>query len=311
LAKKEGEFGLRLNRRPRLKFMKKHLLKLAILIPGLAFLIWWGWIGNFSFKSGSFYPFEPQEDYYNLVAGQAKLGYVRRQVTREEGTKNLILTEEAVINISLAVAKGEVRPYSRAVFAPNGAILESALNLTLKPGERPLAEVIGRIENGQLHYKFNVGTTAREMTLPVPEEGPILISGLIPWLAHQRDLPLGRPIFFNIFDTSSLDFRPASLTIIDVTAQDVEKKIYKLAVLIDPNQTELWIDADGHMLNQRVAGLDAGLDLLTNPASVETAKKALNAPPKPGFLQHIPQGILDMLINQGVGTLWPSSVPKK
>ncbi|MDR1395880.1 MAG: hypothetical protein LBK52_06910 [Deltaproteobacteria bacterium] len=290
--------------------MKKHLIKMAILIPGLAFLIWWGWIGNFSFKSDSFYPFGPLEDYYNLAAGQKSLGFARRAVTVEEGTKNLVLTEDALIQFQLAIIEGEIRPHAEAVFSPGGTILRSRLTIALGPGEKPLADIESRIENGVLDYRFSLGTLSRVIQKQIPEEGPILISGLIPWLAHQRELPLGRPIFFNIFDPARLEFRPASLTIIDVTAQSEEKKVYKLALFVDPYQTEIWINADGHLVSQRASGLDIGPDLITQPDFLAQAKAKLDSPYKPGIFDHIPKNFLESIISQGVGSLWPSEVPR-
>jgi hypothetical protein len=292
------------------KIMKKHLIKLVILIPGLVFLIWWGWAGNFSFKSGSFYPFGPQEDYYRIVAGQNNLGFAKRQVSAVEGTKNLVLTEDFLLNINLAITKGEIRPNSKAVFAPNGSLLESYLTVSLDPAKKPQVLVESRIIDGQLNYKHDIFGSVKELKLPVPEVGPVLISGVIPWLAHQSDLPLGRPIFFNIFDPARLDFRPASLTIVDVTAQDVEKKIYKLGLYIDPMLTEFWIDADGHLMTLRAGGMEAGLDRLSSPASIEAAMAAMAAPPQPGLLNNIPQVFLDLIVNQGLGSLWPLELPK-
>ncbi|MDR1578088.1 MAG: hypothetical protein LBT86_07675 [Deltaproteobacteria bacterium] len=285
--------------------MKKHLIKLAILIPGLAILIWWGWVGNFSFQSDSFYPFGPREDYYSLVAGKKQLGFARRLVTLDAQTKNTTLSEDSLINLNVVIAEGEIRCRSTAVFNSSGGLLSSKLTIDLGQGGKPLADVAGRIEAGELKYRFQIGERVREVTKPIPETGPILLSGLIPWLARQRELPLGRPIFFSLFDPAKLDFRPASLTIIEVTNQAEEKKVYKLALLLDPDQTEIWINADGQVLSQKASGLEFGLDVLTNPRLTEQAKAALDAPPKPTLLQHIPQAFLDMIINQGVGALWP------
>ncbi|MDR1608140.1 MAG: hypothetical protein LBT38_07000 [Deltaproteobacteria bacterium] len=285
--------------------MKKHLIKLAILLPGLAILVWWGWVGNFSFSSGSFYPFEPRQDYYALVAGQKTLGFSKRLVTLDQNTKNLTLTEDTVINLSLLITEGEIRCRSTAVFSSSGPLLSSRLTIDLLADGKPLADVTSSIKDGQLHYRFQIGQNIREITKPIPESGPILISGLIPWLARQRDLPLGRPIFFSLFDPSKLEFRPASLTIIDVSSQAAEKKVYKLALFMDPDQTDIWVQADGQVISQKATGLKFGIDVLTDPNRQKEAQLALAAPPKPGILKHVPRALLDMIINQGVGALWP------
>ncbi|MDR2140629.1 MAG: hypothetical protein LBR11_02370 [Deltaproteobacteria bacterium] len=290
--------------------MKKHLIKLAILIPGLIFLVWWGWVGNFSFTSGSFYAFEPREDYYLLAAGQKSLGYARRQVIVDERSKSLSLIEDSLINLSLLVTEGEIRSQSKITFSAGGALESASMIIGLGPGEKPLAEMTGQVQDGQLRYLVSVGDHRREVVRPVPEVGPLLISAVIPWLARQRDLPLGRPIFFNLFDPSRLEFRPASLTIIDVTAQAEEKKVYKLALYLDPAQTEIWIDADGRVLSQKATGLDFGQEVINDPRILETAKTALSAPAQPGILQHIPRALLDAVINQGVGSLWPGETER-
>ncbi|MDR0547909.1 MAG: hypothetical protein LBI10_00625 [Deltaproteobacteria bacterium] len=285
--------------------MKKRAIKLILLLAGLATLVWWGWIGNFSLKSGSFYPFGPREDYYALMAGQKNLGYARREVALAPDKKNLTLTEDFVINLSVLVAEGEIRCQSKAEFTSKGDFLSSRLGLGLGLGAKPLAEVRSEVKDGQLTYWIEVGDKRRTAAKPVPETGPIMISGLLPWLARQRDLPLGRPIFFSLFDPSRLEFRPASLTIIDVTAQAVEKKVYKLAVFLDPFQTEIWIDADGKVLSQKSTDLEFGVVAIENPQVLTEAKNILGSPPKPGFLNHLPKVLLDMIVSQGVGALWP------
>ncbi|MDR1870607.1 MAG: hypothetical protein LBS60_01555 [Deltaproteobacteria bacterium] len=290
--------------------MKKRVIKLAILALGLGVLIWWGWSGNFSFKSGSFFPFEPREDYYALMAGTKTLGYAQRAVTLEEKTGNLTLNEITVINLSVIVADGEVRCFSQATFDKNGSILSASLTIGLDPSSSPIAQVTGEVAKGELTYRIIAGGSVREVKRPIPESGPILISGLVPWLAHQQDLPLGRPIFFNIFDPSRLEFRPASLTIIDVTPQAVETKVYKLALLIDPSLTEIWVEATGQVQSQKAEGVDFGLEVLKNPEMIKEATAVVKAPAKPGFLGLIPKAFLDMVIKQGVGAIWPEETGK-
>jgi hypothetical protein len=286
--------------------MRKHAIKIAILAVGLGVLIWWGWVGNYSFKSGSFYPFGPREDYYALVAGQKKLGYARWKTTLDEKTHNLALTEDSVIKLSVLVAEGEVRCQSQAVFSPSGAILSSRLVIGLGSGEKPLAEAVGQIQDGRLAYKISVGSHVREASKPLPADGPFLISGVVPWLAHQRDLPLGRPIFFSLFDPSRLEFRPASLTVIDVTGQAEETKLYKLALFLDPAQTEIWVSQSGRVIAQKASGVDFGLEAIDDSNERAAAQKALDSPPKPGFLGRVPRVLLDMIVSQGVGAMWPA-----
>jgi hypothetical protein len=287
--------------------MKKRVIKAAILVAGLAFLAWWGWIGNFSLTSGSFFPFGQRLDYYSLMAGQKSLGFARRDVALVPGSGHLLMTEDFSVNLNVYVATGEIRCKSTAEFAENGAILKARLDIGLGLKDGPLAFAEGEIKDGKLAYKISVGGKVRSAEAPIPEEGPILATGVIPWLARQRDLPLGRPVFFNLFDPSRLEFTPANLTVIDVSPQAAEKKTYKLSLNIEPATTEIWIDADGRVLSQKASGLDFGLDAIDNPRVLEEAKKALDAPPKPGFLGKVPKVLLDMIVSQGVGSMWPEA----
>jgi hypothetical protein len=239
------------------------------------------------------------------LAGQKSLGFARRLVAQEPNSKNFVMTEDSVINLSILVAEGEVRCESKAVYSPNGAILSSRLTIGLGGGEKPLAEVVGEIKDGTLKYAIDVADRHKEVAKPLPDEGPVLASGVVPWLAHQRDLPLGRPIFFSLFDPSRLEFRPASLTIVDVTAQAEEKKVYKLGLYLDPAQTEIWVDADGRVISQKASGVEFGLEAINVPSQLEAAKKALSSPPKPGIFTRVPRVLLDMIVSQGVGALWP------
>ena len=258
--------------------MSRHLVKLSLLIPGLAFLAWWGWSGNFAFNQGDFFRLADQERYYRLVLGELPVGWAKREVATNPDEGDVSVKEETLFELGLGDQGLRVKTFSTTVFDNRGRLVSAEFNVPL--GSRS-ASAEAFVQDGRLNCKLSVGDTVREASLELPPNGPVVVSGVVPWLGRQRDLPLGRPMEIKLLDPVGLGFEPALLTIEDDTAQSEEIQTWKLTLRFKSAESVEWVDSDGFLVRQRNPSLEASLNLIAGAEAIEEAKKALSSSTSP------------------------------
>ena len=252
--------------------MKKlTVVKLAILAPALAFLAWWGWSGNFSVNSPSLFTLHDQEAFYSLEAGHTSLGFARRAVKEDHKAGLTAISEESVLKVSFAGQPLALKTVSETVFGADGRPVSAVFSL---PFGNLGGEARAVVEGQDLVCRITAAGQTHEARVPLPPAGPVLVSGVVPWLAHQRNVPMGRPIGLSLLDPLSMEFKPADLTVEDVTEMSDELGVYKLTLRFMGGENVEWINAEGRLIRQLNTGLGIGLTVL-NEAQFEVARTEL------------------------------------
>ncbi|MDR2443540.1 MAG: hypothetical protein LBE31_08485 [Deltaproteobacteria bacterium] len=270
--------------------MAKHLVKLTLLICGLIFLCWWGWSGNFAFNYGALFSLTDQKTFYQLVLGTQPIGWARREVVTNPDSGELEITEESLLNFKLAGTALGFKTISKTIFDQRGRLVSA--HFTVPIGSE-MASASAIVDRDKLLCRLSLGGQAKEASLPLPPNGPIVVSGVVPWLGHQRDMPLGRAMGVELLDPISMSFKPGQLTIEDDTAQSAEVQTYKLSLSFLTSQSAQWVDAYGRVVYQYSPSLEAGLVLVDDPQVIQVANLALAGPPP-----EIPKGAMGDLIEQ-------------
>jgi hypothetical protein len=269
----------------------RHTVKLLILIPALGFLLWWGWSGNFAFNRPSLFTLFDQKSFYNLEFGRTSMGYARREIKTEPKSKETTIMEDSVINLSFAGQPFLFKTSSQTVFSDDGNLISAIFSL-------PLGHLGGQakavVEDRTLKCQISIAGVLHEAEVGLPPSGPILVSGLIPWLAHQSNVPLGRPIGLSLLDPVSMTFKPAELTVEDATDIADELGIFKLTLHFMGTENSEWVDAHGQLLRQYNPGFEIGLYLSNDEQALEIDKELQEALAKETKL---PDGPLASLIS--------------
>ncbi|MDR1110621.1 MAG: hypothetical protein LBP92_08005 [Deltaproteobacteria bacterium] len=236
--------------------MRRHAFKLAVLVPILAFLFWWGWSGNFAYSPGSLFTLFDQESFYGLDLGATRMGWARREIRTDPKAGRVSISEESVINLSFSGQDLQIRTNSDSVFDSAGRLVSAVFSL-------PMGAVNGQasatVDGQTLRCELRLMGQIRQAEVPLPPSGPVLVSGLVPWLSHQRNLPLGRPLGLSLLDLVSLTFMPAELVIEDATTISDELQIYKLTLRFMGTESSEWIDAQGGLRRQYNPVMEVGL----------------------------------------------------
>ncbi|MDR1040088.1 MAG: hypothetical protein LBR80_07975 [Deltaproteobacteria bacterium] len=293
----------------------RHTIKLGFLALGLSFLFWWGWAGNFLFTPGSLFRLTTLRDYYVFTVGGTDMGYTRREVEAGGPDQGFSITEDSLVRLALpglvgaltrggaaspgtalhqdgAEAQGgvasqdgaapqgvppELRLRSEATYGPDGR-LRSAL-FTVPGLEGASAEA--KVSEGSLDFTASLGSLSRKVSLKLPSDGPVLVSGVVPWLSRQREVPLGKVLYVRVFDPVNMDFETARLTVEDDTEASEEVQVFKVTLTMDAGSTTEWLDANGRLLRQRMDRFQAGLDLIGEGDSARAeAEGRLDSPPE-------------------------------
>ncbi|MDR2354362.1 MAG: hypothetical protein LBF22_14625 [Deltaproteobacteria bacterium] len=249
----------------------RHVIKISLLVLGLGFLFWWGWWGNFIFNPGAIFKLSSGEEYYTVSMGGRELGFARRIVSADNPESGFTVMEESLIQAPLPAFSGEIRLRSEASYGPDGRLIAAVFTV---PGLENFA-AIARVRGNFLDYELSFGATKRLKTVALPREGPILVSGIIPWLSRQREAPLGKVLLVSVFDPVASRFQTGELTIEDTTEASEEIQMFKVSLTLPAGETNDWLDASGRLIRQRQAKMDAGLDLLAPGPKQEEAKTAL------------------------------------
>ncbi|MDR3204789.1 MAG: hypothetical protein LBV23_08605 [Deltaproteobacteria bacterium] len=250
----------------------RHGVKLVLLFSGLAFLFWWGWAGHFAFDKGTFLRLLPQEDLYRLELGNKVIGHSLRIITLGPDAGRFNVEERTLITITLAMAPQIVKMISKSSYDDQGRLIEAEIALPFAQGSaKASAKVIG--DKVKCSLSFN--QKERNLELALPKEGPVVASGLIPWLSHQNQLPLGRPLTLSLLDLSTISFSQAQLIVEDVTEESDEVQRYKLTLNFKSSESQEWIEANGRILRHYEPGLGVNLILETNELEIIKAKKEL------------------------------------
>jgi hypothetical protein len=260
------------------------------LIPSAIFLIWWGWSGHFSFNRPSLFTLFEQESFYAMEVGRSSMGYARRTVKLDPQNKLTTLSEASALNLTFSGLPLKIKTESDIVFDQDGRLVSAFFSL-------PMGNLSGQakatVEGQTLKMELTMGETTHQAQVPMPPTGPVLVSGLIPWLAHQRNIPLGRPIGLSLLDPISMTFKAAQLTVEDTTEMSDELQIFKITLIFMGNESSEWINAQGQLRRQFNPGLEIGLTLQEG-ARAEAARleleKALAEPVT------IPEGPLASMI---------------
>jgi hypothetical protein len=252
---------------------KRHAIKLALLIPSLIFLFWWGWSGNFAVNSGSLFHLIERDTFYRLDLGVKAVGWAKRVISRNTGQNSLTMSEETLLDLTLGQSSLRFRTDSETTFDTGGRLTQAVFSIPLGGS---LAQAKAAVERERLVCELSFGDQSRRAEVPLPPAGPILVSGLVPWLSHQREIPLGRPLGLELLDPVSLTFKPAELVIEDVTEPSDELEVYKLTLRFMGAENVEWLDSEGKLLRQRNPGLDMDLFLLEGDDLITEAQLALS-----------------------------------
>jgi hypothetical protein len=259
--------------------VKRHIIKLAILIPALVFLFWWGWSGNFAFNSGSLFTLLDGETFYDMELGVRRIGQARREVRNDYDGDRLSVFEESAFSIPAGSGAISVLTHSETVFDRDGRLLSADFSIPLGFSQ---AEAKAVVSGGRLSCVISLGDLSREAEVTIPPNGPILVSGLVPWLARQRDIPLGRPLGLELLDPVSMTFRPADLVIEDATEAADELEIYRLTLRFMDSETVELINSEGRRLEERNPAMDLRFTYIASEvsarAAAESLKKAQESP---------------------------------
>jgi hypothetical protein len=267
----------------------RHAVKLALLIPGLVFLGWWGWSGNFAFNKGDLYRLVDQERFYVLSLGGQPVGWARRAVDIDADGGRTVLSEETVLELSPGLGTIKVKTISSTVFDDRGRLVSAEFRVPLGDSE---ASATARAVGSRLECRLAIGERVKEASLRLPPSGPVVVSGVVPWLGHQRDLPMGRPLAVDLLDPVAMSFKPAELTIEDDTAEAEEIQTFKLTLRFMSAESVERVDSTGLLVSQYNPALESGLTL-AGDEEAEAARAALAAPPTP-----LPAGLIGDLVDQ-------------
>jgi hypothetical protein len=135
----------------------------------------------------------------------------------------------------------------------------------------------------------------REKRLPLPPEGPVLVSGVVPWLSRQREVPLGKVLLVSLLDFSSMEFRQAELTVTDDTAESSEVQLYKVLIRTPGGDATEWLDANGHVTRQSIQSLQVDLLLMATQEEIGEARAALSAPVAKIPMEALPESLLERI----------------
>ncbi|MDR1314148.1 MAG: hypothetical protein LBQ12_10760 [Deltaproteobacteria bacterium] len=282
----------------------RHAVKLGFLALGLGFLFWWGWSGNFLFTPGSLFRLTTLSDYYVFSVGGSDMGFSRRDVEAGGPDQGFTVKEESLVRLALpgfggpapGAGAGEARPggqeagsppppaapelrlRSEASYGPDGRLRSAVFTVPGMDG----ASAEAKVADGQLDFTASLGTLSRKVSLKLPGEGPVLVSGVVPWLSRQREVPLGKVLFVRVFDPVNMEFETAQLTVEDDTEASQEVQVFKVSLMLPAGSTTEWLDANGRLLRQRMDRFQAGLDLLEEGDSArDDARGQLEAAPAP------------------------------
>ncbi|MDR3153124.1 MAG: hypothetical protein LBW85_02350 [Deltaproteobacteria bacterium] len=246
-----------------------HFVKLGFLAAALAFFFWWGWAGNFIFTPGSLFRLTSSTDRYVFSAGGKDMGYARRAVAAGAPDQGFSITEESLVRLSLpGLPQGELRLRSESSYGPDGRLREAEFTV---PG---LSGALARAQaaDGFLDFSLSLGTLSRKVTLKLPGDGPVLVSGVVPWLSRQREVPLGKVLYVRVFDPVNMGFETARLTVEDDTRASEEIRVFKVTLALPAGTTVEWLDANGRLLRQSVERFQAGLTRIPDNDAEAIAK---------------------------------------
>jgi hypothetical protein len=271
----------------------RHAVKITALALGLGFLFWWGWSGNFLFKRGALFSLSAREDYYALSAGSKDLGFARRTVSASGPERGFEVAEESAVELPIPGLSVTLRVRSVSRYGADGRLASAVFTLENPPGAE--ARAVVNEGAGTLECSVALGGLKREKSLPLPREGPILVSGVVPWLSRQSEAPLGRAMFARVLDLASLEFEEAQLTVTDDTAESVEVQVFRVAVQTRAGEAAEWVEGGGRILGVTLAGSGMALRLLEAEDAAARAKEALARPPEALPLDSLPEGALEMI----------------
>jgi hypothetical protein len=288
----------------------RHAVKLGALALGLAVLFWWGWSGNFVFRQGAVFRLLPSEDWYSVSAGGRELGYAHRVVRAGGPESGFTVDEQSALSLPIPGLPGPVRLDSKSAFEADGRLAWTSFTVPGLPGA--FARVDSLPPTATL--RVTVGFRGRQLTrdLPLPPEGPVLPSGVSPWLSRQKEAPMGKVMLVSLLSFSPLrlahadlafELERAELTVEEVTEGSDEIRVFKVTVRSASWESSEWVDANGRLLRQSVRGQPGGLTLLEAEGPRALAKAALAVPPPPIPLEGFPPGVLDAIADlmQGPG----------
>jgi hypothetical protein len=257
----------------------RHFVKIPILVLGLAFLLWWGWSGNFAFDSGALFRITEMETFYQLQLASNPMGWAKRSVTKGPAEGLMTISEETLLKLNVLDEEQYVRTFSKTVFDDRGRLVSADFTVPLGAVS---ASATAKVEAQRLKCSITLGEKVKEIDISAPDSGPLLVSGVIPWLGHQRDVPIGRPLGLTLYDPVGMEFKPAELTIEDVTEAASEVQSFKLTLKFLSSESVEWIESDGRLTRQLNPALEAGLSLLYTENEIEKAKIALDNAPADG-----------------------------
>jgi hypothetical protein len=277
----------------------KHAFKIGFLLVGLGFLFWWGWSGNFIFNPESPFRYNSSDNYYLFSIGGKNIGYARRVVEADTPDAGMKIIEDSLINLDIPGLSGDIRLRSEVLYGPDGRPLEASFTV---PGFS-LAKAEAKIDKGFLDFTVNLGPLSRKIEKPIPKDGPILISAVGPWLSRQSEVPLGKVLFMRLFDPTKMEFVSAELIINDVSEASDEIQLFQISLSFPGGVSNEWVDANGILVKQRLANIEAGLDIIEQEdPTIATAEQSLQQEPSdlmeglalkipemlPGFFSNLP-----------------------
>ncbi|MDR2387283.1 MAG: hypothetical protein LBE80_06840 [Deltaproteobacteria bacterium] len=288
---------------------KRNLIKLFILIPALLFLVWWGWSGNFAFNRASLFTLFDQESFYTMEVGRSSMGLARRTVKLDPKNNLTTLSEASVLNLTFSGLPIKIKTESEIVFDQEGRLVSADFSLPMGPLS---GQAQATVDGQTLKMELSLAGKTHAAQAPMPPTGPVLVSGLIPWLAHQRNIPMGRPIGLSLLDPLSMTFKPAQLTIEDVTEMVDELQVFKVSLTFMGSENSEWIDSQGKLLRQFNPGLEIGLVAVRDnqveqirPQLEKALAEPVSIPEGPlasmigGFISNDGLEVLSKVISQG------------
>jgi hypothetical protein len=271
----------------------RHAVKIVVIVLGLGVLFWWGWSGNFIFKQGALFRLNTMEDYYSFSLGNRNLGYTKRVVNAPGLESAFYIREESIITLPVPGLIDNILLRSESHYKPDGRLISTAMSLANLQGAE--AKAIVNEKTGLLDCSFRFGDISRSKSIPLPKEGPILVSGVVPWLSRQSEVPLGKVLFVELLDFSKMEFEPSELTVTDETAESSEIQLFKVAIKTPAGEAAEWMDANGHMTRQDLSGLEMSLTLLLSQKEIDLAKESLDRELPPIPYDRIPNSLITLL----------------